>query len=66
MIPSEFKYVRHFRIDMQEFDLYESEDGRYITECLDTETHERTELLYSDFQLLSSVFSDEFTEAELK
>lgn len=66
MIPSEFKYVCHFRIDMLEFDLYKSEDDSYMTECLDTETHQRTELLYPNFDILSSGFSDEFSEAELK
>jgi len=66
METTEFTFVRHFRVDNLEFDLLKNQSENYFTICENTETKVKSGMFYHDFEEFYEVFSDDFTEEELR
>lgn len=66
MDNTQFTFVRHFKVDHLEFDLYKNMDDNYFTTCLDTDTSLKTGMFYSSFDLFYKAFSDKLTGEELQ
>lgn len=65
MENTQFTFVRHFKVDNLEFDVYKNIDGNYFTTCLDTDANLKTGMFYSSFDLFNKAFSDKLTGEEL-
>lgn len=62
---TQFTFVRSFKVDNLEFDLYKNIDGNYFTACLDRDTDLKTGMFYSSIDFFNKVFSDKLTGEEL-
>lgn len=65
MENSPFVFLRSFKIDDFEYDLYKNIDGNYFTTCLDPDTDTKTGMFYSGFDMFNKAFSDKLTIEEL-
>lgn len=69
IIFPEFKYVQSFDVNSiatkTRFDLYKNEAGQYITVNNDIECFHKSVMFYRDYEHLTSVFKEEFTELEM-
>lgn len=65
---TEFEYITSFQIDTIAtnlvFELYKNSDGQYLSHIADES--KKTIEFYPDFEILHSVFSDDFTDAEME
>jgi hypothetical protein len=66
MDKSGFVFVTKFRIDIIDFKIYKHTDGRYLAKMKYTDSGEKSEEIYVDYQLFEDVFSDDLTKEQLK
>lgn len=69
METKDFTLINKFRIDILDFEIYKNEAGQFMTTCRSNESDNATKdepIIYKDFEQLHEIFSDDFTEKELK
>ncbi|MGQ8336283.1 hypothetical protein ACUNWD_06995 [Sunxiuqinia sp. A32] len=69
IIYPEFCYIHSFKLELVEakikFDLFKNKTGQYIVVSSNLEQHDKSVTFYRDYDHLSSVFKEEFTEIEM-